>query len=79
MDEVLGTHKCSSPGGVHTVPPGVRRMTVPSRDTTRPAPSVQNSVCPRAWECQLVRAPGVKRTMLAISRDGSAFCLTGLT
>jgi hypothetical protein len=40
---------------------------------------VQNSVCPKAWKCQLLRAPGVKRTMLAIRRDGSAFVLIGLT
>ncbi len=71
--------QCSSPGGVHTVSPGVRLMTAPSRETTRPAPSVQNNVWPRTWECQLVRAPGVNRTMLAIRRDGSALFLIGLT
>src|SRR5258705_12484157 len=51
--------QCSSPGGVHTVSPGVRRVTVPSRETTRPAPSVQNNIWPRTWECQFgARAGG---------------------
>jgi hypothetical protein len=34
------------------------RMTVPSRVTTRPTRSVTWRVWPKAWECQLVRAPG---------------------
>ena len=54
-------------------------MTVPSRPATSPAPSVQNSVWPTACECQLVWAPGVNRTMLAISLDGPAAFLIELT
>jgi hypothetical protein len=30
-----------------------------------------SSVCPTAWECQAVRAPGVKCTQPQASRDGS--------
>src|SRR5580700_3014258 len=50
-----------------------RMWTMPApRDWTRPAPSVTYSVCPSAWECHAVRAPGVKRTALTRTRDGSS-------
>src|SRR6266566_4826636 len=46
------------PAGFQTASPARRRMTAPSRVTTRPTPSVHCSSCPLAWECQLVRAGG---------------------
>lgn len=47
-------------------------MTSPPRDWTRPRPSVTYSVCPLAWQCQAVCAPGANRTMLTRNRDGSS-------
>jgi hypothetical protein len=47
-------------------------MTVPSRVPSRAMPSVMYSVWPTAWECQAVRAAGVKWTQPHASRDGSS-------
>ena len=46
-------------------------MTVPSRVPSRAMPSVISRVWPTAWECQAVRAPGVKWTQPQAIRDGS--------
>ena len=63
--------QCNSPGGVQTVSSWCITITL-SAVTTRPTPSVTRRVCPQAWLCQAVRAPGVKRTVLARIRDGSS-------
>ncbi|MGW4044447.1 hypothetical protein [Streptomyces sp. NPDC004721] len=39
--------------------------------TSRPTPSVMWRIWPLAWECQLVRAPGVNRTRPTARRAGS--------
>src|SRR4051794_30320944 len=44
----------------------------PPRDCTSPAPSVTYRVWPSAWECQAVRAPGVKWTALTRMREGAS-------
>jgi len=47
----------------------------PPRRWQRPTPSVTQIVCPFGRVCQAVRAPGVKRTLLALIResfDGAA-------
>src|SRR5258708_1988126 len=45
--------QCSSPGGVHTGSRGARRVTVPSRATTRAALWVQKSIWRRTGEWKL--------------------------
>jgi hypothetical protein len=41
----------------------------PPRRWQRPMPSSTQIVCPFGWVCQAVRAPGVKWTLLALSRE----------
>ncbi|CAA9473119.1 MAG: hypothetical protein AVDCRST_MAG12-939, partial [uncultured Rubrobacteraceae bacterium] len=38
---------------------------------TMPVPWVATSACRVLWACQLVRAPGVKVTSVALVRDGA--------
>src|SRR4051812_16663696 len=63
--------QCSSSGGHATVSPGWASKTVPSRVPISAMPDTTCRVWPTAWECQLVRAPGEKRTRLARIRDGA--------
>lgn len=50
---------------------GAGDMTMPSRVPSSAVPSVISRVWPTAWECQAVRAPGVKWTQPQAIRDGS--------
>src|SRR6266567_57028 len=54
------------------VSPGRATITCPSRVPSKAMPSVMCRVCPWAWECQAVRAPGVKCTQETIIVDGAA-------
>ena len=49
----------------------------PARGWCRPRPSVTSSVWLTVCEYQAVRAPGVNRTALILTRDGSVDCATG--
>src|SRR5437588_6496789 len=51
----------------------------PPRDRASPAPSVTWRVWPRACECQALRAPGLKRTRLTRTREGSSPLATAST
>src|SRR2546422_10999629 len=59
----------SSPGSKNTRSPGRITSIGPPRRRQRPMPSVTQTVWPLGWVCQAVRAPGVKWTLLALSRD----------
>src|SRR5580658_2909014 len=54
------------------VSPGRISKTSPPRAWTSPIPSVTCRVCPRAWQCHALRAPGANRTTLTRIRDGSS-------
>src|ERR1700685_796348 len=54
------------------VSPGRISMTSPPRACIRPIPSVTCKVCPRAWQCHALRAPGANRTTLTRILDGSS-------
>src|SRR6266404_784687 len=62
----------SSPGSKNTRSPGRMTSTGPPRRCARPTPSVTKMVWPLGCVCHAVRAPGVKWTLLALRRDGSA-------
>ena len=61
--------QCSSPGSKKTRSPGRMTSIGPPRTWQRPSPSVTQIVWPFGCVCQAVRAPGVKWTLLAFTRD----------
>ena len=67
--------QCSSPGSKKTRSPGRITSIAPPRRWQSPTPSVTQIVWPFGCVCQAVRAPGVKWTLPAKSRepfDGAA-------
>ena len=54
--------QCFSFGGNHTTSPARTSRSGPPQTCTRPTPATMHKVCPNGWVCQLVRAPGSKRT-----------------
>ena len=67
--------QCSSPGSKKTRSPGRIISTGPPRRWQTPTPSSTQIVWPFGCVCQAVRAPGVKWTLLALTRelpDGAA-------
>src|SRR5213593_2379547 len=69
----VGAAPCQwfSPGSKKTRSPGRMTSTGPPSRWQRPTPSVTQIVCPCGCVCQAVRAPGVKCTLAAPSRDSS--------
>src|SRR5215212_1079385 len=65
-------YSSSVSGSKKTLSPGRMTSISPPRRWQRPTPSVTWMVCPRGWVCHAVRAPGVKWTLAAPRRDGSA-------
>ena len=63
--------QCSSPGSKNTRSPGRITSIGPPRRWQRPTPSITQIVWPFGCVCQAVRAPGVKWTLLALSREPS--------
>ncbi len=61
----------SSPGSKKTLSPGRMTSTGPPRRWQRPTPSVTWMFWPSGCVCQAVRAPGVKWTLAAATRDGA--------
>ena len=53
-----------------------RALMGPPRRWQRPTPSVTNTVWLKGWRCQWVRAPGMKCTRFAVSRDGGGAAAT---
>src|SRR5438445_13447228 len=70
----VGAAPCqwSSTGSKNTRSPGRMTSTGPPRRCATPTPSVTKMVWPLGCVCHAVRAPGVKWTLLAVRRDGSA-------
>src|SRR5438309_889080 len=62
--------QCSSAGSKNTRSPGRITSIGPPRRWARPTPSVTKMVWPFGCVCHAVRAPGVKRTLFALRRDG---------
>jgi len=58
---------CSLPWGATTTSPGLSSKICYPRIWARPRPSVMYRVCPPSWECQALRALGVKRTAATFS------------
>ena len=69
--------QCSSPGSKKTRSPGRIASTGPPRRWQRPMPSSTQIVWPFGCVCQAVRAPGVKWTHVALTRDEAAGAATG--
>ena len=69
--------QCFSPGSIQTVSPGRISWIGSPHFCTRPSPDMTNSVCPRGWVCQLVRAAGSNVTTTARTRAGAGASLTG--
>ena len=63
--------QCSSPGSKKTRSPGRITSSGPPRRWQRPSPSTTKIVCPFGCVCHAVRAPGVKWTLLALTREPS--------
>ena len=61
--------QCSSPGSKKTRSPGRMTSIGPPRRCARPTPSVTQIVWPFGCVCHAVRAPGVKWTLVALTRD----------
>ena len=71
--------QCSSPGSKKTRSPGRITSTGPPRRCAWPTPSSTKIVWPFGCVCHAVRAPGVKWTLLALTReapDGAATAST---
>src|SRR5258706_5978037 len=64
--------QCSSPGSKKTRSPGRMTSMAPPRRWASPTPSTTKIVWPFGCVCQAVRAPGVKWTLLAWTREPSA-------
>ncbi len=81
-----GAHLLTTRPAIHWPPPyplptarrspGRMTSTGPPRRWHRPMPSVTKTVWLRGWRCQCVRAPGMKCTRLALTREGSGAAAT---
>ena len=68
--------QCSSSASKRTRSPGRMTSTGPPRRWHRPTPSVTKTVWLSGWRCQWVRAPGMKCTRFAVTRDGGGAAAT---
>src|SRR4051794_4694606 len=68
--------QCSSSASNRTRSPGRMSSIAPPRRWQRPTPSVTNTVWLSGCRCQWVRAPGMKCTRLAVTRDGGGAAAT---
>src|SRR5262245_5982509 len=73
----LAPCQCFSPGGIHTVSPGLISRTGPPQVCTRPSPATTWRVWPSGWVCHAVRAPGSKLTRAARMRAGAGASMIG--
>ena len=70
--------QCSSPGSKKTRSPGLIDSTGPPRRWHRPEPSSTQIVWPFGCVCPAVRAPGVKWTLLARTREAPVGAASGV-
>src|SRR6266436_7954550 len=73
----LAPCQCFSPGGIHTVSPGLISRIGPPQVYTRPSPATTWRVWPSGWVCHAVRAPGSKLTRAARMRAGAGASMIG--
>jgi hypothetical protein len=73
----LAPCQCFSPGATQIESPGLIGWIGSPSFWMSPEPAMTCSVCPRGWVCQLVRAPGSKRTMTERTRAGASASTIG--